>query len=342
MTRFLLLFVIAGTLGYSCTTNKTPDKTENTNPDSHTDIRNADNFQKEEETKTTVTEKVEVGNHEMDTLELVVYDAGGSFVSMSVNPNLGRDLPPVIEKKYLESTVNDRQDHVLNAKNRKLFFEAAKLNETDTLYCYSFESDTILKYQLSEVELGAFLSPYGELPDDVRNYFIGFNVPEPKNVHGTLAYIGKQNPFVTGQLMPTFWSEIDRSEFPEIACRYDTLEVDEKHVKDPYQNLLFKAHGYHYYLTIIDMHRVNNHLVVVDNETHQVVFERVYQFIGEEYQTFNLIGKKVHHQMHWVGKLFKDRPVALYGFTPAMWGCNSVQFVGGQTADLHIYCDNRH
>lgn len=176
---------------------------------------------------------------------LVIYE-GGSFVSMSVNPNLGFDLLPFIEDKYMQGMVNSENAHTLKPEKRKLFFEAAKMKVTDTLFCFDLELDTVCKYLLNVLPLNAFLSPYEEPYNDERSYFVGFELPKPCGKYGGFASVGGSNPFVTESFKPMIWKRVDRSEFPKIDYKYDTIKVYGKHVKEPHESLLHESNGLKY------------------------------------------------------------------------------------------------
>lgn len=277
-----------------------------------------------------------VSTAKASTKDFIIYP-GGTFISIGTNP-----VPQVIEQKYLNARISEDQNHILNTKNRKTFFEAANLSETDTLYYYIFGQESIIKYTLSSLDLSAFLSPYEEPYNDVRSYFIGFNIPESQHYDHSLVFIGKQNPFVIGAIEPIIWSKINRSEFPNIECRYDTLDIATEYVDTPFANLAFEAKGLQYYLCIVDASGQNNHLVVIDSTSNEIVFDRVFTLIEEDYMPLDIIGNKKYHYPQWTGKLFKNMPIALYGFTPSMFGCPEIQFIDKNTEDILINCDNRH
>jgi hypothetical protein len=61
----------------------------------------------------------------------------------------------------------------------------------------------------------------------------------------------------------------------------------------------------------------------------------------EDYMDVDIEGEERIRNQHWTGQLFKNKPIAIYGFNPSMFGCPKMQFVGMKN-DLHIHCDNRH
>lgn len=79
----------------------------------------------------------------------------------------------------------------------------------------------------------------------------------------------------------------------------------------------------------------------MDVNTSEVVFERLYRLIDDDYMDVDIEGNERIRYQHWTGKLFKEKPIAIYGFRPAMFGCPDMQFVGENEEDLDIYCDNR-
>jgi hypothetical protein len=160
-------------------------------------------------------------------------------------------------------------------------------------------------------------------------------------MHRSFVSVGQSNPFVTGNFKPILWKRIDRSELPDLDFKFDTLTINGKPFEKPYENLFFEANGLKYYLTLLDSYHNRYYVVVIDTNTNQVVFERLFKMYEEDYMDVDIEGEERIRNQHWTGQLFKNKPIAIYGFNPSMFGCPKMQFVGMKN-DLHIHCDNRH
>lgn len=239
--------------------------------------------------------------------------------------------------------------HTLDPIYRQRFLSRLHIEESDQLYIYHLLKDTIYTFNVSDLPLVAYLTPYEpQLPIPDNDYFIGFklkNIPESMNIHGAdFVSISKACPFQTGKLNPMIWTEMETESFPYFHKVKDLpSELDSFHVRDIYQ---YNLEGLAYYvMSYAKPHRTEiRHLLIVDALTNQLVYDKVFLQEGD-YDLINLNVKRHDESSsdcQWAGKLFNNEPTIFFNFIQPMFGCNSLYFVDEKQSTIEISCDNRH
>ncbi len=285
--------------------------------------------QQNEEAK--LTNSIVKNNDENDFL---IFE-GTSFISLS--PISGKGFEKSIAQMYLDSLYNEDNDHILKPENRKTFLSSCNIEESDTLYSYDFYNDVVIKNAIAQLQVHAVLSPYGEPYNNPRSYYIGLNVPDLNSKWGCFSYIGKSNPFNTGSWNHLIWTEIESDELPEIETQYDTVQLEAGKKLLCYFS---EQSGFKFYY--VKLGKGNSHLLVLNSADNHAVYNRIISNYIEDYVHMDTEGAKRYEMVHWVGQLFKNKPIAVYGFSPAMFGCTELQFLDKNEPDLEIICDNRH
>jgi hypothetical protein len=253
-----------------------------------------------------------------------------------------------IESKHLGSIEYEYDNyHSLQNEYRTRFLAETCINENDKVHIYNFDSDTIAIYYVKELSVVAFLSPYRtQVPITQYDYMIGFEI---KNYGLTgssdyLVYIGQSNPFVNGELQPISWKEIDSAKFPYAKLNSQDSARIGKGL--PMQTFVFRQNDLQYFVQNIGRNQVlgARHVVIKSVTTKEVVFSRLYSDSESTYLN-PLNGVEQHlgnYISQWTGRLFQNRPPAIFGFTGMTFGCPAISFIDEDEPDIWIRCDNRH
>jgi hypothetical protein len=115
------------------------------------------------------------------------------------------------------SSVEDRKYFTLDSKYRRRFLYRTNVSETDSVFIYNYEKDAIASYKVKNLKVVACMNMYGAGNlDTQRDYMLGFEVSSSvqKKFQGALVYVGKENPFIRGQLKSIVWKKIEPTAFP--------------------------------------------------------------------------------------------------------------------------------
>lgn len=235
----------------------------------------------------------------------------------------------------------------LGSKYRERFLSRTNLSETDKVFIYSYSEDIIVSIPVSDLKVVAWLNAYTspeECPCPEYYYQIGFEI-ESKFLTGienhfvnTLVFVGEKNPFVRNQVKPVVWQKIDSTEFPSNLI---STEVSFNFGNDDYEYNLgtsYKFENQHYQFFIQELIKKDwqfgLRLLVVDHKTKEIIDERLYH--SGESSSFAPLDNQ------WVGYLFKNKPMVIFGFKWISFGCPSITLLGSNEKEIVINCDNRH
>ena len=254
----------------------------------------------------------------------------------------------------------------LNAEYRKKFLAQTPFSETDTVFIYDYATDVLTSFRVKDLKIVACLNPYMR-PDDCHNrnypcteydYMIGFEINK-KFLNGfspyyrnTLVYVGKENPFVRGQLKPIIWGKTNINDFPKTNI-FDTIVPDYVNIYSKDDVYVYKTDEFHFFIQNLT-YRWNSddnvsiearHLVVVDVKSGVVVAERVVglgegrspvplNFVSEGYDDVQIF--------QWTGYLFRNEPQIVFEFEYNSFGCMCIIVLSVEKKDICISCDNRH
>ncbi|OTQ53629.1 hypothetical protein B6D21_11220, partial [Gilliamella apis] len=210
--------------------------------------------------------------------------------------------------------------------DKKSFLTASGISETDNLFVYNYEYNKLYSFPISKLEVFAIKSDC--LPTDETNYQFGFalalnQLPQDYDPNDTtFVYIGKENPFAQQQLTLINWQKISDKEY----------------------NYLAQAYGLHYYLRQYPSHRDDypkcGRLMIM-NEKNKILRDDNYVF-SSLYGGLPLNGKDKDHEYknQWTGKLFKNKPLVVFGFVSEM-GCPVIDFIDSSFSrhGINLHCD---
>lgn len=273
-----------------------------------------------------------------------------SFVSLSDIDHLS-EHPDSLALPDLSNNDNEGYDKFsyinLGAEYRARFFSRTNVSETDKVFIYSFSEDIIVSIPVSDLKVVAWLNAYTmprECPCPEYYYQIGFEI-ENKFLEGyenhytnTFVFVGKKNPFVRNQVKPVVWQKIDSTEF---SSNLISTEVNFNFGNDDYEYRIgksykFKNEKYQFFIQELFKKdwQFGLRLLVVDHKTKEKIDERFYQ--SGESSSFAPLDNQ------WVGYLFKNKPIVIFGFKSISFGCPSITLVGSNEEKIVINCDNRH
>ncbi|MBI0155956.1 MULTISPECIES: hypothetical protein [Gilliamella] len=261
---------------------------------------------------------------------IVIYDKDGNK-KQSIQP-----IFPDNEDGY------KKDKYQLPQKYRQSFLTASGISETDNLFVYNYEYNKLYSFPISKLEVFAIKDDC--FPTDETNYQFGFalelnQLPQDYDHNDTydpsdttFVYIGKENPFAQEQLTLLNWQKIS-----------------DKEDKEYYY--LAQTHGLHYYLATLG--KVWDHLerdyypkigiLVVKDSKNSILFNHDY-FSTTIYSTLPLNGKDKDHEYknQWTGRLFKNKPLVVFGFVSKM-GCPVINFIDSSfpSYDIRLRCDLR-
>jgi len=292
-----------------------------------------------------------------------------SFVSLSDIYPLSDDPDSLAipDLKYLEK--EKLQWFKLNSKYRKRFFSKTNISETDKVFIYDYSTDVLLSFSVKELNVVAYLNLY-MTPDDCfpdpykhyracdqSDYMIGFEINKNslsglgELYRNVLVYVGKENPFIQGQIKPVVWKKIDSSDFPSTKA---DVKIDSVYfVTGRGNTYLYESDNLRFFIQDLfsnnESYIRGRHLLVVDIKNDKVVIEQVYQNSEGAMITplnFGIEGLDNEYdsdsQEQWTGKLFKNKPPVVFGFEWVSFGCPYITLLNTKKEYIDINCDNRH
>lgn len=342
---FPLLFVF---LLQSCGENPVSEKTEKP-PVQETKIK--------PETKT----EPEVIFHEPEE-ELVLFDmwspdetTKSGFISLS-------DIDPLSENEDslaipdVSSWLYDEAKYFkLDAEYRKRFLARTKISENDRVFIYNYSSDLLVSVPVKELKVVVYLSVYvdeREAPFSQMDYHIGFEVNwnllkgfDTEYFAYTLVSVGKENPFIKGKMKPVKWKKMDVKSFPLAKMSGKNKARVKKLTVGKTTAYSYTRDSLSYFMREMFEKEspVSRCVLVLNNQTDQLVFERIYEESeGTGLAPLNGTNSGFDGVNQWSGQLFKNRPPVLFGFQYYSFGCPEISFLKKGVQDVYINCDNRH
>jgi hypothetical protein len=278
------------------------------------------------------------------------------FTSLSDNYPLSEHpdslaVPDLYSSEEEGVLVNDEYV-TLNTQYRKRFLTKTKISEADTVFIYNYYSNTLVSFKVKSLPVIARLNFYmdqNDRPHSQDDYMIGFEIDKNvlrdfgDNYYQTLVYVGKENPFVQGQLKPVVWKKIKPSDLPSTSVSTKhTLQLRTYEKGSAY---MFKAINFEYFIQ--DFLKGKNisarRLLVLDGNTKELVRDIVYfESEGASLAPLNFITGHDKNYHQWTGQLFRNRPPVVFGFEAISFGCPYIEFLHKSVAGVPIYCDNRH
>jgi len=277
------------------------------------------------------------------------------FASLSDNYPLSEHPDSLAIPNLCDMKEEDMKYFKLSSKYRKRFLSKTKILETDTVFVYDYSSNIFLSFPVKNLNIVAYLNVYsspddcpcsqGESRCDQYDYMIGFEIS--KNFlkglgyfySDVLVYVGKENPFVQGQMKPIVWNKINSDDFPVAKANFQTNATKNN-------TYLYESNEFRYFVQDYVRDRDIRHLLVVDIKNDKVVAERIYgirELSMPAPLNFGINNENyVEFISQWTGKLFKNKPPVVFGFEWVGFGCESITLLDSTEGDIWINCDNRH
>ena len=245
---------------------------------------------------------------------IVIYDEEG-YKKQSIQPIFSD-----IDDGY------NNYKYQLPQKYRQNFLTASGISETDNLFVYNYEYNKLYSFPISKLEIFAIKDDC--FPIDETYYHFGFELTLsqlPQNYDPndtTFVYIGKESPFAQQQLTLLNWQKISDKKYDYLA----------------------QAHGLHYYLKQPPFH--SNYPVcgslLIKNEKNKILRNDDHAS-SLLYGRLPLNGKDKDHEYkkQWTGKLFKNKPLVVFGFfSKGGKECPVIDFIDSSFSghDINLIC----
>ena len=216
----------------------------------------------------------------------------------------------------------------------------------------------ILSFSVETLSLSANLNAYSSVNDyglSHLDYEIGFGISKDLLSELTdgwyydiLVFIGKENPFIRGQLSPIKWEKINASEFPFSKSNLTPTQNTTKGL----DCFFYEKNEHQYFIQdyteqITDEYtNKKRHLMIIHKKSGILIIERLFNDSeGTSVAPLNFEIDNSNYpnlKAQWTGKLFKNMPEVAFGFEWVSFGCPSFIFLNSKIADIYINCDNRH
>lgn len=273
----------------------------------------------------------------------------------------------VIPKKYLgkrDLKIGDFSPLEVQREYRKRFLEYNDKKETDSIFIFNCQRDTVFSCQIRDVRIIASLNPYFEpdkYPITQDEFMIGFELN--KDQLGVLAdrkdddlnfvYVGKSNPFVRGKIKSILWKKVDDSSFQKNAKPFNPAGY-EKYPKKTTGTFKFETNDLIY---LVQMKALINdskwdvgeyqgrHLVIYKPQKPDYIIYEQSDVIrsGDDEGYFYPMDKVIDPKsFQWTGAIFKNKPPVIYFNDSQPFGCPSIYFLDSKEPPIEIGCDNRH
>lgn len=279
------------------------------------------------------------------------------FVSLSDSYPLSEHLDSLAIPYFYDIEKENRGYFKLEQEYRKRFLSKTKIEITDSLFIYDYSTDVLFSFPVNKLNTVAYFNHYLNInncvPCDQYDYMIGFEIDKSKLTglsdyyQHTLVYVGKENPFTSGQMKSIIWKKIDSTEFPIVKSNV----VPIKSIKNEMAYFLYDTDENQYFIQdyteqIKGYNNKKRHLIIIDKESGSVVIERLFNNSeGTSLTPLNLGEPNeyyVNHPEQWTGKLFKNKPKVIFGFEWVSFGCPGINLIDPKMNAIYINCDNRH
>lgn len=348
MPKYLFLSLFFGVILPSCGDAPVAKKSKESRiPETKTAIK----------TTTGVEGSTEEPEHELELFDLWKPDEDNrsGFISLSDIDHLSENedslaIPDVSEWSYAEAKYVQ-----LDSKYRKRFLARTSISENDRVFIYNYASDLLVSVPVKELKVAACLSLYvgeNETPFSQMDYHIGFEVSQSllkdfkeTDFNHTLVYVGKENPFIRGQMKPMKWKKMDVKQFPLAKMRGVGRARIRKLARGKTMVYAYTRDSLSYFVREMfeDEIQVSRCVVVWNKQTDQLVFERIYEESeGAGFAPLNAQDPESEYLEQWNGQLLKNRGPVLFGWMYYSFGCPEISFLGKNAGDSYINCDNRH
>lgn len=260
---------------------------------------------------------------------------GGEHPEMHINPEYSGDIQGIYY-------------HELDSEKRTKFLNRVNLKESDQIYIFKFSLDSVIEFQIKDLPLVVrFLSGYKPSQDQpllLSDYQVGFEIDDrtaqllEKDDSDIFIHAGDKNPFQTGNIKPLIWKKVEREMFP---LHQDSL------TKSDWFKKLEPGDVYHdsvnemdfYFQNYFNGERLAARYFII-KKSNEVIYDQIYADSESTY--LRQLDDYSSEPNQWTGKIFKDYPPFIFGFTGNSFGCPRIQFIDQSVEPVRIKCDNRH
>jgi hypothetical protein len=214
----------------------------------------------------------------------------------------------------------------LSLNRRKTLLNDLSILETDTMYLYNYETNTIKNICISDLAMFAILdSDFNHL--DLYN--IGFKIDDNSrkdlgNIFKVLVYIGKSNPFNLNRMKPFVWKKIKSKDFP--FSKMDTIQKFDGDLKE-LRFHYYKSDYYEYYV-VNDLY--SEYVLIFDFQGNKI---NEVSFYFTESCPNAVVSENILSQQ-FVGSIFKDKPELILGFEDCSYECSHLIFTNPLYGDI--------
>ncbi|WP_045464146.1 hypothetical protein [Sporocytophaga myxococcoides] len=281
------------------------------------------------------------------------------FISLSDIYPLSEHADSLAIPNFEDVNKNNLQYFKLSSEYRNRFLSKTKISKDDSVFIYDYSNDVLFSFPVKKLNVVAYLSVYvdkSDCPCSQYDYMIGFEINKDsltgfdKYLNYSLAYVGKENPFILGQMRPISWERIDIKEFPVQKSNIANNVFRQLDLKKG-NAYLYNSELYRYYIQeymeiSTGSYLAHRLLIVLDRKGENLIMERA--FSESEGTSMVPLNFGIEHSNNddlkeqWTGYLFKDKPQVVFGFESHSFGCPNIIFLDSKERDLYINCDNRH
>lgn len=252
----------------------------------------------------------------------------------------------VPEYSAIPEANSTKEYFVLPAQYRKRFLNDLEISESDKVFVYNYQRDTLATFIVKNLNVAAYLNVYsqGTAGSHGQSEFMyGFEIPAKyfKSLAGaSLVTTGTESPFVQGQMKPIDWKKIDPTDFPPVEIStMMSFRMNQSSVTDTYRASAFDLE----YFVQEYTNGAIRHLVILDSKTREIQADLFFQDMESTSPApLNSIPNEYNYYMQWTGKLLKGKPIVVFGFDYVSFGCPSITVLSKPVSLIYINCDNRH
>ncbi|WP_314238295.1 hypothetical protein [Capnocytophaga leadbetteri] len=293
----------------------------------------------------TVYDSLSIINPKISNMKM--YRTSGFFLNLSESVFEGDGLPD----SFITASEKKKNSFPLDSKRRDFILKKAGIKETDSIFIYQIDTDSIMRFPVKNMKAKAYVNAYNEGDEQVDSFEYGLIVDnQDKSYKGSngfnYTFVGQENPFQVGKKFEIKWKEIPQSKFPYkinpnlLAVRTDCFPFSKAYS--------FSKGNYNFYVQTFkkEMEITAYYVIIEDIQEKKIIFEKAYTYYEFEEELFPLNAEGVedvdYYFHQWAGEILKGKPMVLYGFFGPAFGRDIIEFVSNKEPIIEVLIDNRH
>ncbi len=155
------------------------------------------------------------------------------------------------------------------------------------------------------------------------------------------AVIGRENPFIEKGLKPLVFEKMTTKDIKNYS--YKGLLSKNWNNDSNYSPYIERYENIRFFVKINEQNNEWKDLIVVNTATKDFIY--INQKESESTYKVPIIRKSAKADYggnQWVGRLFKNKPPIIFGFTGETFGCDIIYFLKKDELPIITLCDNRH